>query len=182
MTSQSTTVYECRVKGLWNTRHTLTGPDGELGTLSLRRNAWGMVVQGRYTPLQGEVLVMRRDPGLLRSQFSLWTEEGEWLGSSLRWSFSRREITISTGSKPIRLVPVPGFGRGWRLVAPKTGEMARLHCEPFSRRARIEVHRRLDLELVIFSYALGAQVLLESFWPGPDPRRALDSEPAAQNA
>ncbi len=182
MSGQPTTVYPIRVAGLWNTRHTLSGPEGELGTLSLERNAFGMVVGGRYVPVKGEVLVLRRDPGLLRSQFSLWTEEGEWLGSSLRWSFGRREITISTGSKPVRLVPLPGFRRGWRLVAPKTGEMARILCRPFSRAARVEVERRIDFELVVFAYALGSQVLCESFWPGPDPRRALDVEPAAGNA
>lgn len=182
MSTSPSTVYETRVSGLWNTRHTLLGPEGELGTLRLRRNGWGMVVEARYTPLQGEVLVLRRDPGLLRSQFSMWTEEGEWLGSSLRWSFRRREITISTGSKPIRLVPAPGFRRGWRLVAPKTGEMARILNKPFSRAARIEVERRLDFELVVFAYALSAQVQLESLWPGPDPRRTLDAEPATQSA
>ena len=151
MTSQPDTVYETRVSGLWTTRHPLRGPDGELGVLTLHKNAWGMVVHGRYAPEKGEVLVLRRDPGLLRSQFSLWTEDGEWLGSSLRWSFFRREITISTGSRPIRLVPLPGLRRGWRLVAPKTGEMARIVHGPLSRGARIEVHRRMDFELVVFA-------------------------------
>lgn len=179
MTSEATSVYHTRVSGLWNTRHTLTGPEGELGTLALRRNAWGLIVEGRYTPLKGEVLVLRRDPGLLRSQFSLWTEEGEWLGSSLRWSFGRREITISTGNRPVRLLPLPGFRRGWRMVAPKTGEMARILAKPFSRAVRIEVERRMDFELVVFAYALGSQVLPESLWPGPDPRRSPEAEPAS---
>ena len=37
-----------------------------------------------------EYTLVIRDPGLLRSQFSVWTEGREWLGSSLRWGWTRR--------------------------------------------------------------------------------------------
>ncbi len=166
--ADKTTTYTTRVSGLWNTQHTLSGPEGELGTLSLRRNRLGMVVAGRYEPLKGEVLEFRRDPGILRSQFSLWTEGKEWLAAALRWGFVQREVNLSTGSKPMRLVPLPGFKRGWRLLAPKTGEMARVVARPFSRGCRVEVYRRMDFEVVIFAYFLGSQLLLESMWPGPE--------------
>lgn len=158
--------YEVRVSGLWNTRHTVLGPEGELGVLTVERNGKGLITSGTWNPKKGEVLHLRRDPGLLRSQFSLWTEGREWLGSSLRWSFVGREIAVATGNKPYRLVPVPGFRRGWRMLAPKTGELARLQPAPFGRRARIEVSRRVDFELLMFAYFLGAQIWVESFWPG----------------
>ena len=139
----------------------------ELGVLSIERSAKGLIVGGVWRPAKGEVLHVRRDPGLLRSQFSLWTEGHEWLGSSLRWSFVRREISVATGNKPYRMVPVPGFRRGWRMLAPKTGEVARVVPLPFRRGARIEVFRRIDFEIVVFAYFLGTQVFLESLWPGP---------------
>src|SRR5262249_11781101 len=118
--------YHTRVTGLWNTRHTISTAGEELGVLDIERDKKGMIVRGKYTPKKGEVLHFRRDPGLLRSQFSLWTEGREWLGSSLRWSFLRREIAMATGTKPYRLLPLPGFRRGWSMVAPRTGEMARI--------------------------------------------------------
>lgn len=160
--------YQTRVHGFWNTRHVITGPEGEMGVLSIERNAKAMIVRGRFAPKKGEVLLVRRDPGILRSQFSLWTEGREWLGSSLRWSFVRRDIALATGNKPYRLLPVPGFRRGWRMVAPKTGEMARLTPSFLARSSRIEVFRRVDFELVVFAYFLGCQVYAESLWPGRD--------------
>ena len=165
--------YTTRVSGLVNSRHTLLA-EGEggpqpAGMLEVQRNWHGMVVAGRYRPEKGEVLSFRRDPGLLRSQFSLWTEGREWLGSSLRSGWLRRTIEISsaTSNKPFLLLPLPGFARGWRLVAPKTGEALRYRAPLVGRRARIEVYRRLDLELVVFAYFLGSQILAESLWPGP---------------
>ena len=104
---------------------------------------------------------------MLRSQFSLWTEGNEWLGSSLRRNFLRRDIEIWTGTKPYRILPLEGFRRGWRLLAPKTGEMAQVHAPLFGRRASIEVYRRIEFELLLFTWFLGAQLLCESFWPGP---------------
>lgn len=157
--------YDIRVRGLLNTEHRVSGPEGELGRMTVERNAKGMIVRGRYAPTKGEVLHFRRDPGLLRSQFSLWTDGREWLGSSLRWSFLRREISMATGNKPYRLVPVAGFHRGWRMFAPKTGEMARI-VPTGVRGSRIEVYRRVDFELVLFAYFLGHQIYLESLWPG----------------
>jgi hypothetical protein len=170
---QAIATYTTRVRGLWNTRHEIHTDTGPLGVLTIERNARGMVVRGRYEPEKGEILTLRRDPGLLRSQFSLWTDGREWLGSSLRWSFIGREIALSTGAKPYRLVPRPGFRSGWRMVAPKTGDMARIETSLFRRSSRIEVFRRVDFELVLFAYFLGVQLRLESVWPG----RAVEVEP-----
>jgi hypothetical protein len=161
-----TATYEVRIRGFWNSVHRLETKEGPLGVLTIERNAWGLVVGGRYSPTKGEVLVVRRDPGLLRSQYSMWTEGKEWLGSSLRWHLARREIVLHTGSRPLRILPLPGFRAGWTLQAPKTGEMARIHGFPFSRKARIEVFRKVEMELVVFAYFLGAGLLPESLWPG----------------
>ena len=167
-----------RVSGFWNTRH-LVYEDGELlGTLEFRRNAWCVVVSGSYSPVKGETLLLRRDPGILRSQFSLWTDNREWLGAALRWSFLARVINISTGSKPLRLLPLSGFRRGWRLMAPKTGEMARFQARPLSRGCEITIHRRMDFEQVLFAYFLGVQLLTESFWPGPAEQSTSSTVPA----
>lgn len=160
--------YTVRVSGLWNTRHRIAGATGELGTLSVRRGPSGVVVGGTYQPEKGEVLTFRRDPGILRGQFSVWTEGREWLGSSLRWHVMRREIALHTGNKPLRLVPLEGFRCGWSLQAPKTGEMARIHGNLLSRGARIEVLRKVEFELLVFAYFLGSQVWIESLWPGPE--------------
>jgi hypothetical protein len=176
--SDKTKTFTTRVSGIWNPVHTIEGPDGELGRLSVRRNGWGMVVSGHYEPLKGEKLDFRRDPGILRSQFSLWTEGKEWLAAALRWGFARREVNLSTGSKPMRLVPMPGFRRGWRLIAPKSGEMARVVARPFSRGCRIEVYRRMDFEVVLFGYFLGSQLLIESSWPGPEAESANPAVPS----
>ena len=173
--SDTSTTYTTKVSGLWSPRHEIHGPDGRLGVLSASRNRWGTVAEARYAPEKGEVLLMRRDPGLLRSQFSLWTEGREWLGSSLRWSFVGRAITIHTASKPLRLLPAPGLRRGWRLVAPRTGEVARITAGGLGRGTRIEVHQRVDFEIVLFAYFLGSLILWESAWPGPDPARTSEA-------
>lgn len=170
---QPVATYESAVRGLWNTEHRLTSDGTEVGLLRIRRNAWGLVVGGTYLPAKGEQLVVRRDPGLLRSQFSIWTEGREWLGSSLRWHFVQREVVLHTGSRPLRMLPLPGFQRGWTLQAPRTGEMARLEFPWLGRTARVEVYRKLEFELLIFSYFLGWQIRLESAWPGP----AIDEDP-----
>jgi 5-methyltetrahydrofolate--homocysteine methyltransferase len=49
-------------------------------------------VRAIWRPEKGEVLTFRRDPGLLRSQFSVWTEGHEWLGAALRSHVLRREV------------------------------------------------------------------------------------------
>jgi len=175
--SEAVAVYEVRTVGLWNTSHHFSLDGKELGVLVVTRGRDGIVRQGRYSPEKGEVLTLRRDPGLLRSQFSLWTDGQEWLGSSLRWSLFGREIVLHTGSKPLRLLPVPGLRFGWALQAPRTGEMARVLAVPFTRRARIEVFRKVDFELVVFSYFLGRQILIESLLPGP--RAYSEAPPAA---
>jgi len=174
--------YETRVSGLWNTRHVISSAGEELGVLAIERNGKGMIVGGTYTPRKGEVLHFRRDPGLLRSQFSLWTEGREWLGSSLRWSFVRREIAMATGNKPYRLLPLAGFRRGWSMVAPKTGEMARIAPHAFRRDSRIEIFRRMDFELVLFAYFLGSQIYAESFWPGREVQGEQESVPTPSKA
>lgn len=178
---ETISIYRARARGLWNTTHELAGPDGALGTLRFERNAWGMVVGGTYTPAQGEVLHLRRDPGILRGQFSLWTDNREWLGSSLRPGFLKREIGLSTGAKSFRLLPTADFGRGWRMLAPKTGEMARLLPDGL-RRVRIEVYRRVDLELLVFAYFLAAQVQCESWWPARADEGDSETVPTASKA
>ena len=175
-------IYRTRVSGLWSTRHVIAGEAGDLGTLAIERSPRGLVVGGRYVPHKGEVLSFRRDPGLVRSQFSMWTEGREWLGSSLRWSFFGREIALSTGNRPYRLLPLPGLRRGWRMVAPRTGEMARIRPLPFRRASRIEVFRRIDFELVLFSYFLGWQIYAESLWPGRDIEPEQESIPTPSKA
>lgn len=174
--------YDVTVSGCFNTRHTVRTPEGTFGVLTIQRNALGMVVRGTWRPEKGEVLRMERQPGILRSQFMVWTEGKEWLGASLRWSFRRRDIEVSTptGAKPFRLLPLTGFRRGWRLFAPRSGEVARFLALPFRRSVHIEVLRRVDPEFLIFAYFLGAQVLTESFLPGPEHDGTPDSlAPAA---
>ena len=170
--------YAVRISGLWGRVHEVSDASGPapqaIGRLSIHRGRWGVVRTARWSPERGEVLELRRDPGLLRGQFSLWTEAREWLGSSLRWSLLRREIVLHTGSRPLRLVPLPGFRCGWALQAPKTGEMARILVAPLARQGRIEVCRKLDFELVLFAYFLASQVALEGFWPGPPPQPAAE--------
>ncbi len=170
MSLEVSSSYSVSISGLWSPRHAISGADGPLGVLTAERSPRGVITAGTYRPEKGEVLYFRRDPGLLRSQFSLWTEGSEWLGSSLRWNVMRRDIQLHTGSKPLRLLPIPGFRRGWQLVAPKTGEMARsVHS---FRKARIEVYRRVDFEVVMFGYFLGSVILTESLWPGPNLRNS----------
>jgi len=156
--------YRARQRGLLGSKHTLEGPDGPLGVLELERGLGGAIARARFVPVSGEVLTFRREPGVLRGQFSLWTEGREWLGSSLRSSFVKREIALSTGAKSFRLLPTASFGRGWRMLAPKTGEMARIVPEGL-RGSRIEVYRRVETELLIFAYFLSVQVGCESWWP-----------------
>jgi|SoiMethySBSTD1v2_1073268.scaffolds.fasta_scaffold68326_2 hypothetical protein len=170
--------YHTRARGLPRSAHEIEGPDGRLGVLHVERNAAGMIAGGRYVPEKGEVLAIRREPGILRGQFSLWTEGREWLGSSLRPGFVQREIALSTGAKSFRLLPTASFGRGWRMLAPKTGEMARLLPEGFGR-SRIEVYRRVDTELLIFAFFLSVQVFRESWWPARADEGESETVPSA---
>lgn len=156
--------YRARARGLLRSAHEIDGPDGRLGVLHIERNGAGLIVRGRFVPVKGELLTIRREPGILRGQYSLWTDGREWLGSSLRSGFVQREIALSTGSKSFRLLPTASFGRGWRMLAPKTGEMARILPEGLGR-SRIEVYRRVDTEILLFAYFLSAQVSCESWWP-----------------
>lgn len=163
--TEATAVYTTRVSGFWNPRHTFMKDGETLGVLKVHRGSGGMIVGGEYRPEKGEVLLIKRDPGLLRSQFSIWTDQKEWLGSSLRWSFVNREVHISTGSKPFTLMPVPSFQRGWGLFFPKTGEAARITAGLVARDAKIEVFRRIDFEHLLFAYFVGSMLYTESLWP-----------------
>jgi len=171
-----------KVRGLWNPVHTIAEADGSpVGILKVRRNRWGLVVGADYRPEEGEVLEFRRDPGILRAQFSLWTEDGEWLGSSLRWHVGRRQIDLWTGSKPFRVVPRTGLGRGWRVIASRTGEVATIRLGLLGRAARIDLQRKMDPELLLFCYFLGSLTSKESFFPSwldrtiPSPARPSTS-------
>jgi hypothetical protein len=163
--SEAIVTYRVEATGLFAPRYVVTQDSAPVGVLSVRRGRFGMVVGGTWRPEKGEVMEIRRDPGLLRSQFSVWTEGKEWLGSSLRWSFFRRQIDLWTGGRPYRMVPLPGFGRGWRLVASKTGEAARIEHGLLSRSATITVFRKTELELILFAHFLGAMTLTESLLP-----------------
>jgi hypothetical protein len=167
--AEALATYTTRVSGLRGARHELRQADQALGVLTLRRNPVGLVQGAEYRPLKGEVFVWRRDPGLLRSQFSMWTDKREWMASSLRWSWFRREIEIDAGGKPFRLAPSPVFRRGWIMYAPKTGETLRVQPGAFSRHATIEVLRKLDFHLLLFAYFLASLADTESLFPGPRP-------------
>ena len=174
--------YEIRRSGLWSPVHTFSKDGKELGKLKITRNSWGLISAGTYSPEKGEVLYVRRDPGLLRSQFSLWTDGNEWLGSSLRWSVWRREIVMHTGSRPLRVLPLSGLRAGWTLQAPKTGEMARIEGSLLGGSAKITVFRRLEFEVVVFSYFLGAMIQRESLWPGPHVEAPMPTASKASTA
>lgn len=162
--SEPIQTYTTRVQGFLRPRHELLDDEGNrIGVLTVTRNRWGLVVGGEYRPEQGEVLSIQRNPGLLRAQFSIWTEGREWLCSSLRARLILRQIDLSAGSKPYRLVPEVGFRRGWRVVAPKTGDLARIRFG--WRGARLELLRKFDLELLVFAYFLGCLTPNETLWP-----------------
>lgn len=176
--SEPIATYRTRPEGLLARSHAIHDAQGRIGTIATERNRWGLTVRATWRPEKGEVLTFRRDPGLLRSQFSVWTDGREWLGSSLRKSFVAREIALSTPNKSLRMLPVPGFRRGWRVHAPKTGEMARITPDGLGMASTIEVYRRVDLELVLFAYFVGSLVYCESFWPGPELVDDLESLPS----
>jgi hypothetical protein len=177
MTEQPITVYRAKATGLYEPRHQITvqnepgAPFEPLGVLSVRRRR-GLIAEAEFRPGKGEVLIFRREPGLLRSQFSAWTDGREWLGSSLRWSTFARQVDLHTGNKPLRLLPVEGWAFGWSLYAPKSGEVARIVAQPYlARTATLEVYRRLDFPILLFAYFLGSQIYAESLLPGPAPEK-----------
>ena len=45
--------------------------------------------------------------------------------------------------------------------------MAQIHLGLLGRSDRIEIKRKVDMELLVFAYFLGLQLRLESLWPGP---------------
>ena len=158
--------YSTRVSGILRPRHTVLDGDGkELGVLDVRRNRLGLIVSGTRKPAKGEVLEFRRDPGILRAQFSVWTDAREWLGSSIRPGTLRRTVEMCTGGTAMRLVPTLGFSRGWRIVGPRSGRIAELRYGWFSGGAKMAVYRKLDFELLLFSYFIGGLALWESALP-----------------
>lgn len=164
--------YRSKIAGLWTPRHTILDEEGQtLGLLTVHRNWRGMIVGGHYHPEKGEKLVFRRDPGLQRAQFSLWTEEGEWLGSSLRPKPLVRRIDVWNSVRPFRVVPKRGFGRGWRIIASKTGEVASIEQPLFPRTSEWTAQRKVDFELLLFCYFLGSMSPMESLMP-----TSLDAE------
>ncbi len=171
---ESLTTYRTEVSGLWSPRHVVHEGEQRLGTLTMQRNRAGMVVSGLWSPETGEVFHFRREPGLLRPQFSVWTEAREWLASSDRSSLFRRRLDLWTGGKPYRLVPLPGLRRGWRLIASRTGEALRIEHGLVRRAATIRMFRKTELELVLFAYFLGALALNQSL-----PPTSLDDLPEA---
>jgi len=177
--SEPITTYQTEVSGLWSPRHVFHEAGQRLGVLSMVRNRAGMVVGGRWNPESGEVLHFRREPGLLRPQFSVWSEAREWLGSSDRCHYFQRRLDLWTGGKPYRLVPLTGLGRGWRLIASRTGESLRIEHGLLRRRASVRVYRKTELELILFAYFLGAIALNQSLPPTSlDDLPEADQEPA----
>ena len=177
--SETLTTYRTEVSGLWQPRHVLHEGEQRLGTLTMQRNRMGMVTGGTWRPEAGEVFHFRREPGLLRPQFSVWTDAREWLASSDRSSLFRRRLDLWTGGKPYRLVPLSGLRRGWRLIASRTGEALRIEHGLLRRAATIRVYRKTELELVLFSYFLGALALFQSLPPTSlDDLAEVDQEPA----
>lgn len=164
---EAVSTYTTRVSGLWNSRHEIRQGDETLGTLQLHRRAVGGIDSASYQPVKGEGFTFRRDPGLLRGQFTMWSGGREWIGSTVRFHPLRRLVEINTGGKPFALAPRPGFGRGWSLYAPKTGEVARISVPLVGRSARIEVFRKTQFPLLLLAYFVGCQAWCESLWPGP---------------
>jgi hypothetical protein len=161
--------YTARARGLWNPSHEIAQDGSPLGELRYTRAPLGYVRSAEYRPLKGEVWTFERNPGLVRSQFTMWTEKREWLGSSVRFRYFRPVIEIDTGGKPFHLTATPQWCLGWSLYAPKTGEVARVRVG--LRGGRIDVLRKLQYPLVLFAWFLASQVRIESIAPGPDPSR-----------
>lgn len=158
--------FTTRVSGILRPRHTVMDEEGkELGVLEVQRSRLGLIVGATWKPVKGEILEIRRDPGLLRAQFACWTEAREWLGSSIRPGVARRTIEMWTGGKPLRLVPRLELGRGWRIVGAKSGVVAQIDHGFLGRSAEISTFRKIDFELLIFAYFIGGLALWESALP-----------------
>ncbi|MCP5022516.1 MAG: hypothetical protein GY930_12175 [bacterium] len=168
--------FTTRLAGWWTPHHTILNEEGDpLGILKVHRNWRGMIMGGVYLPSKGEKLIIRRDPGLQRAQFSLWTDTREWLGSSLRPRLIQRRIDVWSGVKPFRIVPKSGFGQGWRIIASKTGEVATIKQPLLPRGSKWQITRKMDFELMLFCYFLGCLSPSESFLPS-----AMDASSSAQ--
>lgn len=159
--------YTARARGLWNASHEISQDGTVIGELRFHRAPLGWVRRAEYRPTKGELWSFERNPGLVRSQFTMWSEKREWLGSSVRFSYLRPMIEIDTGGKPYHLAASPSFGPGWTLYAPKTGEVARVRVG--LRGGRVEVLRKTQLTLLVFAWFLGCQGRLESVLPGRVP-------------
>lgn len=163
--------YIVRAKGLINPEFTFEREGDVLGTMKRDRKL-GRLMGSVYVPVQGETITVQRDPGLLRNQFSAWSQihggQGrEWLGSSINYGLIGREVTLHNGTKPFRLVPTKAFGTGWELHAPKTGLVATFIKRGSTVEVRLE--RRVDFFLLLLAFHNIATAWLKSVWPGPDP-------------
>ncbi|HPF15091.1 MAG: hypothetical protein H6830_11190 [Planctomycetes bacterium] len=164
--SDKTDTFRTKISGWWSPRHSILNGEGQLlGVLTIERNWRGMIVGGEYQPEKGERLLMRREPGLQRAQFSLWTAEREWLGSSIRPHPFQRRIDVWTGVRPYRVVPKLTLGRGWRVVASKTGEVASIDQPLVPRGSTWHSQPKIDFELLLFCYFLGSLAPMESLLP-----------------
>lgn len=165
--------YLVRAKGLVNPAFEFEREGQVLGTMRRTRLLGCLRLQGAvYEPVQGETITIQRDPGLLRSQFSAWSQvhggQGrEWLGSSINYGIIGREISLHNGTKPFRLIPSKTFGPGWELHAPKTGLTATF--KKVSGGIEIGLERRVDFFLLLLAFHNVATARLASIWPGPDP-------------
>ncbi|MBL4771239.1 MAG: hypothetical protein JKY61_08880 [Planctomycetes bacterium] len=181
--AQKTQTFTTRLSGWWAPRHTIKNEEGQvLGILNVHRNWYGMIVGGEYLPEKGEQLIFRRNPGLQRCQFALWTDTREWLGSSLRPRFFQRRIDVWTGVRPYRMVPKAGFGRGWRILASKTGQVATIKQPLLPRGSKWQISRKMDFELMLFCYFLGSLSPSESFLPSSLDASSTQNKPKAAAA
>ncbi|MDF1797944.1 MAG: hypothetical protein P1V81_02110 [Planctomycetota bacterium] len=164
--------YLIKPSGFFNTSHVFEREGEVLGTMRISRGGLGLISRSLYVPVTGERISLDRDPGLLRAQFGCWSEihggQGrEWLGSSIRYSLIRREVTLHGGTKPFRLVPCKGFGLGWDLHAPKTGLVASFRKK--GGKVEVTLQRKVDFYLLLLAYHNLASSWFSSIWPGPDP-------------
>jgi len=76
-----------------------------------------------------------------------------------------RRIDVWNSVRPYRVVPKRGLGRGWRIIASKTGEVASIEQPLFPRKSQWTAQRKLDFELLLFCYFLGSMSPMESVMP-----------------
>lgn len=165
--SEVLATYTVRALGPWGSRQEISQDGTVQGELRLHRAPLGYVRKAEYRPIKGELWTIERNPGLVRSQFTMWTEKREWLGSSVRFSYLRPLVELDTGGKPYHLAASPRWGPGWTLYAPKTGAVANISVG--LRGGRIDVFRKTQFPLLVFAWFLASRSRLESLVPGSAP-------------